>query len=224
MKSKKKILTVACMCMLLAVSILGTMAYFTDSESVKNTFTVGKVGITLNEAAVNTDGTVIKGAARVTENKYHLIPGHTYIKDPVATVDAGSEDCYVRMIVEVENIQNLKDALPDDGATADYYGEDGVFLLQKLVNGWNPAVWVYEKYETEGAIGKYEFRYKEVVKKSSAATALDPLFASITVPGDYIDNDNIDELAGVKIVVNAHAIQAGGFKTAAEAWAKFPSV
>lgn len=218
LKSKHKaLLLIMCAVLLVATSAFGTLAYLTDKDTATNTFTVGSVGLKLDEADVNPDGTYVKDHdTRVQENEYHLLPGHTYYKDPTVTVDAGSEAAYVRMIVTVENIGQLQAALPD----AKYYGTDGTFLLQSLCGGWDPAIWVYEGYTAEGNNGIYEFRYKETVAKSENATVLPDLFKTITVPGE-IDNDHLAYLKDVKIVVNAHAIQADGFKTAEEAWSAF---
>lgn len=135
------------------------------------------------------------------------------------TVDAGSEAAYVRMIVTVENIDQLKLALPNSGATAKYYGTDGTFLLQMLCvdeNGtctWNKDAWKMQGYtqSTDGKNGAYEFRYKKIVDKSENDTVLADLFTHITVPGE-IDNTHLAYLKDVKIVVNAHAIQADGFE------------
>lgn len=224
MKRKHKALLLSmCAVLLVAVSIFGTLAYLTDKDTVTNTFTVGSVGLKLDEAEVNPDGTYKDGHdTRVKTNEYHLLPGHTYYKDPTVTVDAGSEDAYVRMIVTVERIDQLKAALPDDGATAKYYGKDGTFLLQMLCGGWDANTWVFEGYteKADGTEGYYEFRYKEVVKKSETETKLDDLFETITVPGE-IDNAHLAYLAVVEIVVAAHAIQADGFATDDAAWAAF---
>ena len=58
MKKTKKVLILGlCAVLLVAASVLGTMAYLTDTKSVTNTFTVGNVAITLDEAKVKTDGT-----------------------------------------------------------------------------------------------------------------------------------------------------------------------
>ncbi len=57
MKARNKILLLAlCMAALIAVSVIGTMAYLTSTKTVTNTFTVGKVEITLDETKVNPDG------------------------------------------------------------------------------------------------------------------------------------------------------------------------
>lgn len=231
MKSKHKALLLSmCAVLLVAVSIFGTLAYLTDKDTVTNTFTVGSVGLKLDEADVKMDGSYESDhGSRVQENQYHLLPGHTYYKDPTVTVAAGSEDAYVRMIVTVENIDQLKLALPNNGTTAKYYGTDGTFLLQMLCvdeNGtctWDKDVWKMQGY-TESADGKsgvYEFRYKEIVAKSANATVLPDLFTHITVPGE-IDNTHLAYLKDVKIVVNAHAIQADGFENdEAGAWTAF---
>lgn len=103
MKTKSKALLLAlCAVLLVTASVLGTMAYLTSTtEVVENTFSVGNVKITLDEAKVDEYGAAVEGAARVTANTYKLIPGHEYTKDPTVKVDANSEDCWV--FVKVEN-------------------------------------------------------------------------------------------------------------------------
>ncbi len=231
MKSKHKALLLSlCAVLLVAATAFGTLAYLTDKDTVKNTFTVGSVYLKLDEADVKTDGSYeTNHGARVQENTYHLLPGHTYYKDPTVTVNADSEDAYVRMIVTVENIDQLKRALPNSSATAKYYGADDIFLLQMLCvdeNGtctWDKNTWKMQDYteSTDSKNGYYEFRYKEIVAKSDRATVLPDLFTHITVPGE-IDNEHLAYLKDVKIVVVAHAIQADGFENdEAGAWTAF---
>ena len=124
MKARNKaLLLVLCAVALVASSILGTLAYLTSRDTVTNTFTVGSVHIALDEAKVNEDGTYVTDHDnRVKENKYHLLPGHTYYKDPTVTVQEGSEDAYVRMIVRVENFASLESAIPA-AYGAEYYAD-----------------------------------------------------------------------------------------------------
>ena len=226
MKSKAKALLLSlCAVLLVAASVFGTIAYLTDDEAVTNTFTVVSVKLTLDEADVKTDGTYVTDKTnRVQANEYHLLPGHTYIKDPTVTVDAKSEAAYVRMMVQVEKIEQLKKALPNEDDTAKYYGADDTFLLQMLCvdedgnSTWDGDSWTFVKYHPDTAT--YEFRYKEIVAKSDTATELPALFGKITVPGE-IDNTHLACLKDVKIIVTAHAIQADGFDTADAAWAAF---
>ena len=221
---RKALLLLVCALLIAAASVFGTLAYLTDDDSVQNTFTVGSVALQLDEADVNPDGSYVTDHdSRVKENEYHLLPGHTYIKDPTVTVVAKSEASYVRMLVTVNKINQLKRALPNSGETAKYYAADDTFLLQMLCGGWDPATWVYESYtqSADGTTGTYEFRYKDVVEKSDSNTVLPDLFTTITVPGE-IDNTHLAYLKEVQINVAAHAIQADGFENNVDgAWAAF---
>lgn len=101
MRTKTKALALALCAVLLVVStVFVTMAFLTSQDSVTNTFTFGKVGITLDEAKVTAAG-VKDGEVRVKENEYHLIPNHTYVKDPTIHVADDSEECW--LFVKVEN-------------------------------------------------------------------------------------------------------------------------
>ena len=118
MKNKKKTLLMSLAAVLLvAAGVFGTLAYLTSqSEVVTNTFTVGTVDITLDEALVGENGKEIEGegAERVPANSYKLIPGTSYDKDPTVHVTAGSEDSWLfvelnntlKEFIEVEEIEN----------------------------------------------------------------------------------------------------------------------
>lgn len=213
MKKSKVLITTLCAVLLVTVSVLGTLAYLTSQDSVVNTFTVGKVNISLDEAAVNADGTEIAGADRVKENNYHLIPGQTYVKDPTLTVKAKSEDSYVRMLLTL-NCADEFDAI---------YAPDKADLTT-IFNGYDATNWVYETVTRDTAKNTitYEFRYKEIVTKSATDTKLDALFDSITVPSIF-DSEDMASIADLKITVVGHAIQATGFASEDAAWAAFNS-
>lgn len=218
MKTKSKALLLAlCAVLLVAASVLGTMAYLTSQDQVVNTFTVGNVTIELDEARVGADGRYTDHNDRVKTNDYHLLPGLTYDKDPTVTVNQPSDRCYVRMLVKVTNIVNLKAVFTD----ASYYGADGTFLLQNLISGWDPTIWVYEGYTPDGDNGVYEFRYFAPVDAKNGDVVLDDLFETITIPGEEVTSDNIAYLDYVQIDVVAQAIQSAGFNTESEAWAAF---
>ena len=85
-KSLTLVLAVALSCVLLVCGVVGgTLAWLTDeSDEVKNEFTPSDINITLEE----------------TTKDFKMIPGWTIAKDPIVTVKAGSEDCYVFLKVE----------------------------------------------------------------------------------------------------------------------------
>ena len=220
MKARKILVSLAALALVAAISIGGTLAYLTSTAKVENTFTVGSVKITLDEAKVTTDGKPVEGAARVAENSYKLMPGHTYTKDPTIHVDAASEDCFIRAKV---TLTNAKEWI----AIATKYADSKV---ENIIKGTNDDIWwvsqpvVDEKANTV----TYTFIYKnesntdELGKRiwTSADSKDLVLFNEIAIPGGLTS----DELKGIgksKITVVAEAIQSDGFETEAAAWAAF---
>lgn len=189
-KKTKALMLVLCAVLLVTASVLGTMAYLTSTDKVVNTFTVGKVAITLDEAKVDPDGTPVAGAARVKENAYHLLPGHTYTKDPTVHVQANSEDSFI--FVKVEN------------GIARY--EAGTTIAAQIAaNGWTPL---------EGV----ENVYYKAYTKSAEITDL-PVFGHFTIADRANAADSWNNFsAETNVTVTAYAVQQDGFASAAAAW------
>lgn len=242
MKTKSKaLLLTLCAVLLVAASVLGTMAYLTSTAKVENTFTIGKVEIKLDEAKVTADGIPVEGAARVTANSYKLMPGTTYTKDPTVTVKAGSEESYVRMKVTFNNAKEIIALCTDpkfagDGPT----GVENAFPLIRMVNfvKANAAKWDgiipdnmvetedmladtnYCVYDETANTLTYYFYYTETVGAPNGDVKLPVLFDSITVP-DWATGEQLAKLNRFQITVVAEAIQAGSFANAGAAWAAF---
>lgn len=223
MKKTKVLLTLACAVLLVAASVMGTLAYLTSTDTVNNTFTIGKVKIELDEAKVGTDGKALKGddANRVKENTYKLMPGHEYDKDPTVTVKAGSEESYVKMVVTVDKAEAL------DKIFAEHVTD---FTLQDVIDGYDNEKWLLQgnggEKDAEGN-RTYTFYYKETVSAvgngqdgKDEDVVLEALFTNIKVPG-VLTNDEILTIQDMVISVKAYAIQADGMADAADAWSKF---
>lgn len=187
---KKSIALVMMAVLLVAASVMGTLAYLTSTDTVKNTFTVGKVAITLDEADVDVYGAPIKNAARVRANEYKLIPGHEYTKDPTVHFAAGSEASW--LFVKVEN--GIA-AIEADTKIAD----------QIIGNRWTALTGV------TGVDGVY---YKQVDANTSAAAKDYLVFETFKLT----DDANVANYATANVTVTAYAIQADGFTSAAAAW------
>lgn len=221
MKTKSKaLLLTLCAVLLVTASVLGTMAFLTSTASVKNTFTVGSVKITLDEAKVTPDGKPVEGAARVAENSYKLMPGHTYTKDPTIHVDAASEDCFIRAKV---TLTNAKEWI----AIATKYADNKV---ENIIKGTDDNIWWVSQpaVDNEKNTVTYTFVYKneshtdELGKRIWTSTDSKDLvlFNEIAIPGG-LTNDELAAVGSSKITVVAEAIQADGFETEAAAWAAF---
>lgn len=116
-KAKKVLLLVLCAALLVGASVAGTVAYLTSNDTVTNTFTIGKVTITLDEAKTDEYGTADTSASRVKANTYKLIPGHTYTKDPIIHVGAESEACWLFVKIENGNTNATINGLDTNGWT-----------------------------------------------------------------------------------------------------------
>ena len=209
-KLRRILMLLACAVLLVCLSVGATLAYLTSITSeVQNTFTVGHVAITLDEAPTNTDGEVIEGDRRLT-NDYHLLPGHEYAKDPTVHVGPNSEDCYVfiKFYNAIESIEAEENTIADQMATKGWF----------LVDGETDIYY----YGTEDA----------PVKVSKNANLV--IFEKFTIDGTLQADDiadfatekdadgNVLETAEKLITITAYAIQADGFEAdAAVIWAAF---
>ena len=110
----KKKLTATFLCVALgAIAIVGaSLAYFTDTKTATNTFTMGDVKIKLDETNVNDPE-----GDRVTSNEYNVYPGAVVTKDPVVH-NTGKNGAYIRAIVTVENGMNWLGLYNDNVWTA----------------------------------------------------------------------------------------------------------
>lgn len=244
-KTKTKALLMSlCAVLLVAASVLGTMAYLTDSKDVKNTFTVGNVAINLDEAKVDENGTQVvdkdgNPVARVTENEYKLLPGHTYVKDPTVTVLTPSVESYVRMKVTFNNADKIIALCTDPEFEGEVTGVENAFPLIRMVNfvKANAAKWdgiipdnmvdtedmlANSKYFVKGTDNTltYYFYYNGTVAARDGNVVLPTLFDSIKVP-TWVTGDQLAKLNDFQINVVAEAIQADGFTDAADAWKHF---
>lgn len=189
-KKTKALMLVLCAVLLVTASVLGTMAYLTSTDKVVNTFTVGKVAITLDEAKVDPDGTAVTPAERVKGNAYHLLPGHTYTKDPTVHVQANSEDSFI--FVKVEN------------GIASY--EAGTTIAEQIAaNGWQPLTGVANVY------------YKDYTKRAEITDL--PVFGNFTIADHANATDGWNNFsAETNVTVTAYAVQTSGFNSETDAW------
>ena len=211
---KKKITAIFLCVALVAIAIAGaSLAYFTDTKTATNTFTMGNVKITLDE----TDITNPEGD-RVTSNEYDVYPGAVVTKDPVVH-NVGKNGAYIRATVNVSNWMNLvaayypdfKETFPNDGYKAALN-----LLVGELGEGWSVVGVEAGDVFTIGQFdAKFVLKYDGVLAAGADTTAM---FRTVTIPAG-IDNANASSFDGVKVV--AQAIQADGFNTWEAAFTAF---
>ena len=210
---KKTIAIVALVVLVAVASVLGTLAYLTDTKKVDNTFTMGDVKIKLDETNVNDPE-----GDRVTKNDYAVYPGAVVTKDPIVH-NVGANGAYIRATVNVSNWMNLVAAYyPNFEAT---FPNDGYraalnLLVGELGEGWSVVGVEAGDVFTIGQFdAKFILKYDGVLESGKDTTAM---FQTVTIPAG-IDNVNAKNFNSVK--VEAQAMQANGFDTWEAAFAAF---
>ncbi len=210
---KKTIAIVALVVLVAVASVLGTLAYLTDTKKVDNTFTMGDVKIKLDETDVNNPE-----GDRVTKNEYAVYPGAVVTKDPIVH-NVGANGAYIRATVNVSNWMNLvaayypdfKETFPNEGYKAALN-----LLVGELGEGWSVVGVEAGDVFTIGQFdAKFILKYDGVLESGADTTAM---FQTVTIPAG-IDNANAASFNSVK--VEAQAMQANGFDTWEEAFAAF---
>lgn len=208
--NKKALLTVLCALLLVVASVMGTLAYLTAQDSVTNTFTVGNVTMTMDEADVNEKGEKldengdvwvedggVELADRVDENDYKLYPGATYVKDPTLHVSGDASYLFVKIDNQIAAVEIAADEAKE---TAD----KETIKEQILANGWT---------ELDGEDNVYWKSWK-------AADGADVVvFEKVNIAANAT-NEALADVDGDTVVVTAYAIQAEGMTDAADAWTK----
>ncbi len=95
--NKKKTIIAAIVLLLVAV-VGGAIAYFTDTDTKTNTFTIGNVDITLTEPSWDTTDSNNNNVPDAAEN---VSPGQTIAKDPTINNVSTTNPAYVFAKVEV---------------------------------------------------------------------------------------------------------------------------
>ena len=208
-----------------------TLAYFTDSQSVENTFTVGNLDIEEKETDWDDN-----------EDGKDLYPGAILYKNPTVrnkTSNAnGDEPCYVRMIVEA--VDNDGKPIQDTSVTdliwkTIYYdstytgtstakgeatnlkeGKTGGYTLTELGRNYSMVSSAFLKDENASTSSRYVFNYiKDGGLLKSGQEAV--LFSNIVIPSDW-NQTQMNKLGNYKLNISAEAIQAKGFASQAEAF------
>lgn len=167
---KKKIVLIAMVVLVLTLSaaVGTTVAWLVDtSEPVENTFTVGDINIELKET---------------TGSDYKIVPGSSQAKDPTVTVKAGSEKCYVYVLID---------------NTVVLGGE--TVATPNLSSDWS---------EVASSDTKTLYCYNKPVDLSNSDDDLSLTVFTQVDYADSIEKDDITTLTGKKIIVTAYAHQA----------------
>ena len=159
----------------------GTVAWLVSKPAaIVNVFTVGNINATLAETATT----------------FKIVPGVDIVKDPVATVKAKSEDCYLFVQLTEANWPTFTET-----------GSDTRKVEYTVANDWT---------ELEGQHGVY---YREVAKSDTEVQSFHVLQGDkVTVSNTLTKQEANAITAQPKLTVAVYAVQKVGMDTPAKAW------
>ena len=190
---KKKITAIFLCVALVAIAIVGaSLAYFTDTKTATNTFTMGDVKIKLDETNVNGGDRTIVG------NDYSVFPGAVVTKDPIVH-NIGKNAAYIRAKVEVKDWATNCTKYPTN---ADGKKEMEKTLADLLTTGLG-AGWSVVDVKPVGNDVTFVLKYDGVLAAGAETTAM---FQQVQVPAGL---QNGQEFGTIK--VTAEAIQTDSF-------------
>ena len=163
----------------------GTVAWLVSKPAaITNVFTVGNINAELTE----------------TKKEFKIVPGVDIAKDPVATVEANSENCYLFVKLTEENWPTFTEATKAGSTTRK--------VEYEIADGWT---------ELESEHGVY---YREVTKKDTDQP-FDVLKGNKVTVSSTLTKENADAIQKAeapKLTVAVYAVQKEGMGSAADAW------
>lgn len=189
MKKNKKLLVLVAL-FLAVFAVGGTLAYLTDTtDPVTNTFTFGKVDITLTEPTWDTTG---KTAAA------DMAPGVEVDKDPTVKVETNSKNAFVFAKVTIPT------------GTAGGVADQELFTVGTLGAGWTEVTSILG-ITTKG-VHVYAYGTTSAMTSVAKGTTLPAVFTKIKANANLTETEipNYQTDRKANVVVNAYAIQAEG--------------
>ena len=186
---KKKILSLAMIAMLAAVSVSGTLAYYTAKGQAHNVITTGGVDIRLVEKTevVGDDGT--KTLVDFPEEGIGGVMPGTSVSKIVSVKNDGSANAWIRMKVEMEITDNSGNAMPMEIDLKDTAEVETIPIMSVSVDD---EKWIYD--------GEYYYYCKSVSPEHST----DPLFEEVMFAKEM---GNEYQNCTTNIIISAQAVQ-----------------
>ena len=184
----------------------GTLAYFTDhTKTITNTFTVGKVDISLTEPEEDNWKTDENGKPKMV-----VMPGGSYAKTPTITVEEGSEKAWVFAGIKLSNAEEFKASVVASNNLADASEATNDQIFAEFKKFFNTAS-TWRIVDADLDTGSVMIMYYKAIAAGTSVKA----FSKVTVP-TTLDDDAVagGAFSNSTIDVKAYAIQAAGIKQA----------
>lgn len=181
-KGLKALLLVMCAIVLVVATVFTTLAFLQDNtDTIKNTFSVGNVDISMVESKYE-NGELVPGETISTgTNTYPLIPGREYKKDPVITVVGNSETSWVFVKVTNRVQQNILEGLDMAAGWTELDGVDDVYYTQYTKQAEAKEINVFA--QLDGAADGMTVRISGNVENGASAADVDVTAYAVQMEG-----------------------------------------
>lgn len=215
--TKKKVSVTALAVCLIAILSVGSLAWFTDADSVKNNFYIACSDdnepdeiFSVNVYEYNPEGAYI-GTYKVGINYDDILPGDALDKNAYVK-NTGHYDQYIRVIITISD----RDVWESLGYT---FSDKNFGFLEGLFGGFDRSVWDMEHssvYGIDSVAGDgitpiHEAQYVLYYKNTLASEAKIHVFETFNVPEDmtqeHASHFDDDGSWGFTIGVKAQAVQ-----------------
>lgn len=243
---KKKILSIALVVAMVAVIAAGSLAYFTDTKTADNTFTVGNVNINLIEQERGKNGLQeftpnkklypIVGSAQGEKDALGMPIAKNYVDKIVTVKNTGSEAAYIRAYFAIPSA--LDNGYEDFNAGLNVlHFNFGNKVVNGAVSSTEGAEWIWTHdnnkwnyFETEIGGIKYNVYYADYYQAVAAGATTEQFIQGVYLDksfdlrdgkcyafGEEVTLDNGWDWSKVSCPVYAVACQAEGFDNANDA-------
>jgi len=213
MKKRKTLL--AALVLLLIFAVGGAIAYFTDTDTKTNTFTIGSVDITLTEDGW--DALADSNDNDIPDDAEDMMPGESVTKDPVVNNVSTKNPAYVFAKVEVPCTTIVAPATTSEEIFTYTVNTGWTELSSEAVactsGGTASHVYYYGSNDTLTTLAK--------AANAQTPTSTNPVFSTITLRSTLKGNEGLDNQK--QVVITGYGIQTEGLTstTPAAVWANF---
>ena len=243
---KKKILALSMCIALAAIAIVGaSLAYFTDTKSATNTFTVGNVKIDLIEQQRGENGLVpfeqnkklypIVGSAQGDKDEYGMPTAKNYVDKMVTIENTGSEKAYIRAYFAIPSALDNGYETFNAGMNILHFNF-GNKVVNGAISSTEGVEWIWKHgdnwnyFETTIDNIKYNVYYADYYQAVDAGATTEQLVQGVYLDKTFDIKDGVCYAFGKEVTLDAGwdwskvscpvfaiACQAEGFDNAADA-------
>lgn len=221
--SKKKLLSLALVVIMIAILSFSTLAWFNDSKSVTNEFYVadsdqdGKPDFSVDVIESTTDENGEKPGTPNADGGFSydkLLPGDTLSKI-VWTENTGDYDQWIRINITISDWsvweKAIIKALKADGVTGIGNIAINNYVYTTLLEGFDRDLYLSKGYRNDDTVNNsttYTLYYKEILKPDDAFQVMQ----NIKIPTVLEQEDMDFDTDGFTVSVKAEAVQVANLK------------